>query len=324
MRGCGEFARVSLRSLPERRLLWARGGTSASSTAETFFRGALRICQRVRGDNGAVSAIEQHVDDLYQLPLSAFTSARNALAKTLKGDDAARVKGLAKPTVVPWTVNQLYWHRRSTYDRVFTAGRAVRSAQIAALGGQGGDVGRANDAHRKALAAAVRDGVALAAAHALTPSTDQLARMLELLSLRPASHETPGRYTELVHASGLEALAGITLAHATGGADQKTPAHRKDDTHEHRDDGPKRSLAVPSPDAERRRAEKSAAARTRAEENAAAAARGLDQARNREETAQRDVVLAQEALEQSQLALETARRARRAANEVLVAAKALT
>jgi hypothetical protein len=272
-----------------------------------------------------VSAIEQHVDDLYQLPLSAFTSARNALAKTLKGDAAARVKALAKPTVVSWTVNQLYWRRRSTYDRVFAAGRAVRDAQIAALGGQGGDVGRANDAHRNALADAVRDGVALAAEHALTPSTDQLARMLELLSLRPASDETPGRHTALVHASGLEALAGITLAEATGGADRKTPAHRKDDTHEHPDGGPKRSLAaVPSPDAERRRAEESAAARTRAEEHAKAAARALDQARSREETAQRDVVLAQEALEQSQLALETARRARRAANEALVAAKALT
>ena len=49
---------------------------------------------------------------LYQQPLSAFTAARNALAKTLSGAEAHRIKRLAKPTVVPWTINQLYWRAR--------------------------------------------------------------------------------------------------------------------------------------------------------------------------------------------------------------------
>lgn len=285
----------------------------------------LRIRQCAQWvDNGAVSAIERQVDELYQLPLSAFTSARNALAKTLTGDNAARVKGLVKPTAVPWTVNQLYWHRRATYDRLITAGRALRDAQISALSRRGGDVGQANEAHRIALADAVRDATSLASEHGIKPATDQLARMLEMLSLRPASDETPGRYIDLVQASGLEALAGITLAEVTGGADRQAPVHGKDDKREHRDGGPKRSLvAVPNPDAQRRRAEESAAARTRAEQNVKAAARAWDQARSREEAAQRDVVLAQDALERSQLTLETARRERRAANEALLAAKAL-
>ena len=62
-----------------------------------------------------MTADDAKVDELYQLPLATFTAARNALAKTVKGADARRIKQLAKPTVVPWTVNQLYWHSRKTY-----------------------------------------------------------------------------------------------------------------------------------------------------------------------------------------------------------------
>ena len=76
---------------------------------------------------------------LYQLPLSEFTAARNALAKTLKGAEAKRIKQLPKPTVVPWTVNQLFWHARKSYDRVIASGQALRDAQIAALKGRGGE-----------------------------------------------------------------------------------------------------------------------------------------------------------------------------------------
>ena len=106
-----------------------------------------------------------------------FTAARNALAKTLKGAEATRVKALVKPTAVPWAVNQLYWHRRSTYDRLLTAGGVLRDAQIAALGGRGAagaTSARANEAHRKALAEAVRDASALASEQGVHPATDQL------------------------------------------------------------------------------------------------------------------------------------------------------
>ncbi len=34
-----------------------------------------------------MSALDAKIDDLYRLPLSEFTGARNALAKTLKGDE---------------------------------------------------------------------------------------------------------------------------------------------------------------------------------------------------------------------------------------------
>ncbi|MEQ1912869.1 MAG: hypothetical protein ABMA15_28900, partial [Vicinamibacterales bacterium] len=67
------------------------------------------------------STIESQIDALYALPLTEFTAARNVLAKTLKGDAAARVKKLEKPGVVAWATNQLFWRDRSSYDQLMAA-----------------------------------------------------------------------------------------------------------------------------------------------------------------------------------------------------------
>ena len=66
-------------------------------------------------------------DELYQQPLGEFIAARNALAKTLAGAEAAHVHALGKPTVVPWAVNLLYWRARATFDRLRTAGERLRA-----------------------------------------------------------------------------------------------------------------------------------------------------------------------------------------------------
>ena len=51
------------------------------------------------------------IDQLFALPLDEFTAARNELARRLKQDGDAEaaegVRGLAKPTVAAWAVNQL-------------------------------------------------------------------------------------------------------------------------------------------------------------------------------------------------------------------------
>src|SRR6185503_12426637 len=66
--------------------------------------------------------LESDLDALFQLPLTEFTGARNALAAQLKksgrGDEAARVKALPKPPVSAWAVNQLYWNHREAFDRL--------------------------------------------------------------------------------------------------------------------------------------------------------------------------------------------------------------
>jgi len=156
--------------------------------------------------------LDDRINDLYKLPLSEFTAARNALAKTLKdadGDAARRVKALEKPSVVPWTINQLYWHARKTYDRLLDRGAALRKAQIASLSGKGdADALRAaTDAHRAAVTEAAREAARLGGNGA--QHLEPLMRTLEALSLASEAPAPPGRLTETLQPAGFEALTGV-------------------------------------------------------------------------------------------------------------------
>jgi hypothetical protein len=156
-------------------------------------------------------SLDGKIDDLYRQPLDAFVTARNALAKTLTGDEAKRVRGLVKPTVVPWAVNQVYWQARQTYDKLIKSGERLRGAQIASLEGRrGADVREAGDAHRSALAEAVKAAERIAADADANPPTDTLMRTFETLSLASQPPEPPGRLTKPLQPSGFEALAGVT------------------------------------------------------------------------------------------------------------------
>ena len=156
-----------------------------------------------------MSALDSSIDDLYQQPLNEFTQARNTLAKSLTGADAKRVRALAKPTLVPWAVNQVYWRARGAYDRLMKSGERLRTAQIAALEGRDADVRAATETHRHAIADAVREAERLAATAGSKPSPDALARSFEALSLATGSPEPPGRLTQALQPAGFEALAGV-------------------------------------------------------------------------------------------------------------------
>jgi hypothetical protein len=158
-------------------------------------------------------SLDGKIDDLYRQPLDAFVTARNALAKTLTGDEAKRVRALVKPTVVPWAVNQVYWQARPTYDKLIKSGERLRAAQIASLEGRrGADVREAGDSHRTALADAVKAAERIAAAAGANPPADALMRTFETLSLASEPPEPPGRLTKPLQPSGFEALAGVTPA----------------------------------------------------------------------------------------------------------------
>ena len=156
-------------------------------------------------------SVESTIDDLYKGSLDEFVSARTALAKTLKDGDAKLVKGLQKPTVVPWAVNQVYWNARPTYDRLTSSGEKLRAAQINALKGRSADVRRAVDAHRKAMAEAVAEGLRLASVAGARPSADELTKTFEAVSLARDLPERPGRLTRALQPAGFEALAGVPL-----------------------------------------------------------------------------------------------------------------
>jgi hypothetical protein len=158
-----------------------------------------------------VSALESSIDTLYKGPLEEFVSARTALAKSLSGSDAKRVKALQKPAVAAWAVNQVYWHARPVYDRLLKSGKALRSAQIAALGGRPADVRAAGATHREAIAGAVKEARRLAQSSDVQPNADTLARTFEALSLATREVEPDGRLTKPMSPAGFEALAGVTV-----------------------------------------------------------------------------------------------------------------
>jgi hypothetical protein len=172
-------------------------------------------------DSKLESKIESSVDELYRAPLGAFIEARATLARSLTGDDARRVRKLAKPTVVPWAVNQVYWRARPLFDRLLKSGAHLRDAQVASLEGKRADVRAALEAHRQALAEAVKTAEQIAAADGLHPPADALLRTLETLSLTPATPvksspgvraDAPGRLTTPLLPVGFAALSGVKIA----------------------------------------------------------------------------------------------------------------
>ena len=157
-----------------------------------------------------LNTIESQIDALYALPLTEFTAARTALARTLKGDATSRVRKLEKPGAVAWATNQLFWRDRAVYDRLMAAGRFLREAQVAALSGAAADLKRSTIEHRAALSAAVTAATHLAAEHAVRPGADPVSRMLETLSLAPEPPAHAGRFVDVLQPAGFEALAGIS------------------------------------------------------------------------------------------------------------------
>jgi hypothetical protein len=150
------------------------------------------------------------IDNLYRGPLTEFTAARNALVKAHRGADASRIRKLAKPSVVAWAVNQVYWHARKTYDELIKSGEKLRKAQIAALEGRNADIRATGDAHRRAIADAVKEAERLAAPSGSHPGPDALMRTFEALSLAVEPPEPPGRLTKELQPAGFEALTGVT------------------------------------------------------------------------------------------------------------------
>lgn len=150
---------------------------------------------------------DAEIDRLYQLPLGEFTAARNALARRL-GAAGQAVRSLRKPNVAAWAVNQLYWSRRKTFDRLIEAAERRREAHGRRLSGQGGETGPADTAYDAALRAAVVELKAILRASGAATSPATLGAATDTLQALPGP-EPPGRLTRPLVPQGLEALAGL-------------------------------------------------------------------------------------------------------------------
>jgi hypothetical protein len=154
-----------------------------------------------------MTASDDEIDRLYQLPLPEFTAARDALAKRA-GNEAADVKRLQKPNAAAWAVNQLYWRRRKTFDQLIRASERLRAAHAQRLSGKPTDVAPAEGVHRAALKAAVEEarGLLGEAGDASSPAT--INAVTETLQLLPSAAAS-GRLTRPLKPAGFEALAGL-------------------------------------------------------------------------------------------------------------------
>jgi hypothetical protein len=152
-------------------------------------------------------SLEEELDRLYALPLNEFTAARDELAKRLRADGerdlADEVKGLRKPTVAVWLVNQLAHEREMDVKRLLKAGEALGKAQASA---KGFAEARSDEQHAlERLASAAREaGVGPQAA-------DRAIQTLRAASLTDEGRDLlkRGRLTEELEPPGFEALVGM-------------------------------------------------------------------------------------------------------------------
>ena len=123
---------------------------------------------------------------LYALPLSEFTAARNARAKALKPKDpelAAAVAALPKPSVAAGALNELVHEDPSEVRALVQSGKRLRQAQEAAVAGKkGADLNEAIAEHRSALDRVQRD---LRRRKLSGPALEKATQTLRVASLDP-------------------------------------------------------------------------------------------------------------------------------------------
>lgn len=243
--------------------------------------------------------LDREIDKLYQLPLSEFTSARNALAKEA-GPAGADIRSLQKPPVAAWAVNQVYWQRRPAYDALVEASTALRAAHTAVLAGKRADLRAVSKQHEEALEEALKAALALMK-NAGHPVTDATRHTIATTLRGLPAEEPPGRLARVLQPGGFEMLAGIPMR----AAPPARPAAR--------DSRPAGRRSEPEP-AKPTAAESKALARAR--DAVASAARDVkvaEHAARREEfeaaRAARDAEKATRALDAARAELETAQRA---------------
>jgi hypothetical protein len=169
-----------------------------------------------------VPDLDAELDELYGLAPSEFTRARNDLARRLKDagrtDAASLVKELRKPTVPIWTVNQLARRHPEDVEVLLEAGKLLRSAQEATLGGGEPQALRsATSAERQALRTLAQRAQKLlaAAGHGAGAATlERIASTLRAAAVDPGRAEllARGRLNEELDSAGFDALAGMPVS----------------------------------------------------------------------------------------------------------------
>jgi hypothetical protein len=171
--------------------------------------------------------VEQAADDLYGLPPGEFTRARDARVKEVRKEDreaADAIKGLRKPTVAAWALNQLARRRPKDVERLLTAGDELRAAQEELLaGGERSALQEAAAKERELVAELSADAAALASEAGQSGSglQEKVAGTLHAAAL---DEETAGELRSGRLVREREAMAGFGIAADTAFTAPRGPA----------------------------------------------------------------------------------------------------
>jgi hypothetical protein len=173
-----------------------------------------------------MSSLQDQVDALFALPPEEFTAARDRLARELSDggnkEAAKEVKGLKRPTVAAWAVNQTVRGHPDALERLTKAGGELSAAQRRAASGlTSAAFAQAMASRRKAvreltdLAAQVLTG----AGRAAEPHLGAISNTFEAAASDRSSQEivAAGRLSkELAPPSGFDVLEGFTVVPGSG------------------------------------------------------------------------------------------------------------
>ncbi|HEX2506087.1 MAG TPA: hypothetical protein VHK22_07770 [Gaiellaceae bacterium] len=249
-------------------------------------------------------SLDAELDRLYGSPLGDFTRRRNELAKALSKagdrDAAAEVKGLGKPSIPAWAVNQLVRRERLQLRSLLAASDRVREAQERLF--RGGDAEELRDAaarQREVVDALVGSAGDLLRSAGQTASEETLERVRKTLTA-VASDDDGRRLVEagrLVH--DLEPAGFGVLAPA--GPEAAKPSGRAGDARKRRLEEAQAKLAAAQAEAADagERVKQAKAEARKAERAADAARRALAEAESRLERLAGRVEAAQKELDRA-------------------------
>jgi hypothetical protein len=161
--------------------------------------------------------LAEHVDAVHAVAREDFVRERDARVRALKQDghteEAAALKGLRKPTVAAWAVNQLARREPDRVGELVAAGDALRAAQRRAASGQGADGLRPATRRVRDLVGDLGNPArtVLADAGAAVGHADEVEQTLFAAAIDPELHDTlrRGIFTGTVEAAGFGTLAGL-------------------------------------------------------------------------------------------------------------------
>jgi hypothetical protein len=172
----------------------------------------------------AVPDLDSELDALYDLPLEAFTKARNDLAARLRkahqAEAAAEVRGLKKPTAVAWAANRLARDDPKHVTALLEAGERLRETQQNALAGKAkpDDVSDAAAAERDAIRALLALARKRLGGKATPSLLDRLSQTLRAAAVDDEARTLleRGRLTEELKAVGFGPLEAVKPAKRRG------------------------------------------------------------------------------------------------------------